>query len=260
MGLMGEEATEWDQLRDCLRVAGLCWDVGGDSIVWDGPLKDGNLIVKDIYRSISASTNQGQISRIFFPFQCRNIPIKIVLFGWLIWRGKVLNGENLVKHGHHGPFRCVICCSELESISHLFFRCPAVVALWQLFSSHFLDPSWFPEDFISSASHWDKLRGKFRSLPFFLIWEVWLARNRCLFDDVPFQNHRIFLAIMKWIDDRPSPVLSKWDGSICIRPHEVAIPAIYFDGACVEGVMGCGAWKAVSEGENPYLLERGHRV
>ena len=59
MGLGEAEASEWEQVRDYLRGAGLCWDSGGDIILWDGPLNDGGLIVKDIYRSINASTYQG---------------------------------------------------------------------------------------------------------------------------------------------------------------------------------------------------------
>lgn len=230
-------------------------------IVWDGPMNDGRLIVRDIYRILIASSYRGQMTMTFLSFWRRKIPTKIVLFGSLVWKGKILTGENLIKRGYCGPFRCVICCGDFESTSHLFFRCPAIVGLWRLFTSHFLDPGWLPDDFISSALEWDKLRGKYKSLPFF-IWEVWLGRNKSIFEDVSFQIPRIFSAIKRWMDDRPSPFFTSpsftiSDGSIRIQPHEMAIPAIYFDGACVDGVMGCGAWIKLSQRERIHIYWNG---
>ena len=129
---------------------------------------------------------QGQITRSFYMFWRRNIPTKIVLFGWLVWKDKVLTGNNLLKRGYSGPFRCHICCADFESTEHFFLRCPIIVKLCRLFSVHFMGPSWSPNDFMSAATEWDKLKGKFRSLPFFFIWEVWLGRNKLIFENVPF--------------------------------------------------------------------------
>lgn len=43
------------------------------------------------------------------------------------------------------------------------------------------------------------------------------------------------------------------DGSHRIRPHEISIPAIFFDGACNEGITGCGAWIKLSRRERIHL-------
>ena len=43
------------------------------------------------------------------------------------------------------------------------------------------------------------------------------------------------------------------DCSIRNRPHVIEIPAIYFDGACVDGQMGCGAWIKLSQRERIHI-------
>ena len=70
-----------------------------------------------------------------------------------------------------------------------------------------------------------------------------------VFENFPFQIPRIFSAINNWIEDRRTQQLNTGDCSIRMRPHDMEIPAIYFDGACAEGVMGCGAWIKLSQRE-----------
>ena len=253
MELRAPEDDEWEVLRDKFRAAGLCWESGGDSLVWDRPTTDGVPVVKDIYRGINVESYQGQITRSFSGFWRRKIPNKIVVFGWLVWKDKVLTGNNLIKRGYSGPFRCQICCADYESTIHLFFRCPIIIKMWRLFFVHFMGPTWSPVYFISAATEWDNLKGKYRSLPFFLMWEVWLGRNKLIFENVPFQIPRIFSAILKWIEDRPMTIKPITDFCIRIRPHEVAIPSVYFDGACREGDMGCGSWIKLSQRERIHI-------
>ena len=97
-------------------------------------------------------------------------------------------------------------------------------------------------DFISAAYDWDKLKSKYNSLPFFLIWEIWLARNNLIFEGHPFLIHRVYLAIKGWMDDRVQHTPLILDGSRRIRPHEISLPALFFDGASADGVTSCGVW------------------
>lgn len=55
------------------------------------------------------------------------------------------------------------------------------------------------------------------------------------------------------MEDRPSPSATIQDCSIRIRPHLMATPAFYFDGACVDGLMGCGAWIKISQRERLHI-------
>ena len=106
---------------------------------------------------------------------------------------------------------------------------------------------------MTAVSEWDCLKGKFRSLPFFLIWEVWLGRNRLIFENSPFQIQQIYYAIVKWMDDRPITASPIQDLSFRLRPHEVNLPAVYFDGACMNGIMGCGTWIKISKRERVHI-------
>ena len=47
------------------------------------------------------------------------------------------------------------------------------------------------------------------------------------------------------------------DGSHRFRPHPIVLPVIFFDGACQEGLMGCGAWIKISGEEHIHIFWHG---
>ena len=55
LGLAGMDANEWCNFLNTLRNVGLCYGQGGDQIIWDGPLKENSVIVKDAYQHINSS-------------------------------------------------------------------------------------------------------------------------------------------------------------------------------------------------------------
>lgn len=146
---------------------------------------------------------------------------------------------------------------EAESIVHLFFLCPIVKNLWRSFGPYIMDPNWSASDFISVVRDWDKLKGKFKSLPFFFIWEVWNGRNNLIFENRPFQSHIIISNIMNWIMDWNVPSLLVSDRSFWNIPHEIFISTIYFDGASVDGITRCGVWVKFSQRERIHIYWNG---
>lgn len=62
---------------------------------------------------------------------------------------------------------------------------------------------------------------------------------------------------MSWIveGNAPSPLMV--DQSVRNRPHEIHIPAIYFDGASAGGIMGCGVWVKKSQSERVHIFWNG---
>ena len=58
------------------------------------------------------------------------VPLKIVLFAWLVLRNKILTWENLRNGGWEGPRRCVLCGDNEETKCHLFIFCPFAQAIW----------------------------------------------------------------------------------------------------------------------------------
>ena len=55
--------------------------------------------------------------------------------------------------------------------------------------------------------------------------------------------------LVEWLQTPSAPDETIKDLSIRYRPHEVNIPALFFDGAQQEGVCGCGAWLKLDNGE-----------
>ena len=66
--LQGPDAVEWDLIRNILRCAGLCYAQGGDQLIWNDPLRNNDVIVKEVYKDIIHSSQQAQVSPIFFSF------------------------------------------------------------------------------------------------------------------------------------------------------------------------------------------------
>lgn len=50
------------------------------------------------------------------------IPMKMIIFLWLINRKAILKWENLRKRGWKGPSRCILCRLEEETIEHIFIK------------------------------------------------------------------------------------------------------------------------------------------
>lgn len=171
--------------------------------------------------------------------------------------GKCLTWANLRKRGFQGPGRCALCCCEEENISHLFFLCPVTRSLWRIFSVFHMDPHWIPMDFITAVNEWGKLKSSYYVLPFFLIWEVWVARNRLIFEGVPFRLDQTYTYIKRWIDERPQRTVKETDCSVRLRPHDISIPAIFFDGASVDNSTGCGFWIKLSANERIHCYWNG---
>ena len=57
---------------------------------------------------------------------------KVIFFSWLLMHQKVLTGENLLRRGFLGPFRCCLCKAESESSDHLFVECVFIHSVWKL--------------------------------------------------------------------------------------------------------------------------------
>ena len=222
-------------------------------MIWNGPLLDQMIVVKDAYRHNVSQALQHPATNLFISYWHRNIPTKIIIFGWLIWKGKALTWENLMKRGFMGPSICVLCRMELETSMHLFIQCPITVRLWRLFGDHYIDSAWRPSDFMIAVMEWDKIKCKYRALPFYLTWEIWLARNRIIFEDRPFHIQQTYTVIKEWMDECPISLPRLPDLSARIRPHQISLPALYFDGASVDGMAGCGAWIKLTESERYHM-------
>ena len=62
-------------------------------------------------------------------WECKTLP-KLDLFSWTLMHGKILTGDNLMKRGFAGPFRCSLCSEANENIQHIFLDCPYAISVW----------------------------------------------------------------------------------------------------------------------------------
>ena len=84
-----------------------------------------------------------------------------------------------------------------------------------------------------------------------------MARNRLIFEGVPFRLDKIYTIIKRWIDECPQKVEMETDCSIRLRSHDISIPAIFFDGAFVDNSTGCGVWIKLSANERIHFYWNG---
>ena len=113
-----------------------------------------------------------------------NIPHKIKCFIWLTCNKKINTWDNLCKKRWHGPNRCCLCNEEAESVDHLFVRCNFLKeVVWGLNCLFDVNISWTAPTFMENLSIWVSKSGSLLYLSLFLMWNIWKAKNRKLFDD-----------------------------------------------------------------------------
>lgn len=121
-------------------------------------------------------------------------PPKVKFFIWLLLRGKTLTAENLRKRGILGPSRCPNCCRSEETMQHLFLECPVAEECWKRMAS-IGESTWTVQSTIGETIyHWRKkcpwkekrshlAQRVWNTIPYTLLWRIWLARNGKVFQD-----------------------------------------------------------------------------
>ena len=119
---------------------------------------------------------------------------KINIFIWSLAHGKILMGENLQKRGFHDPFTCALCQRDQDTIQHLFWDCSFSKKIWNVLYKEMNQQVRWPSYLNSCLGHWERyyqgtFRGKpifkrlWKSLPNYVCWQIWLARNRLIFQE-----------------------------------------------------------------------------
>ncbi|KAL4334394.1 hypothetical protein GQ457_07G013410 [Hibiscus cannabinus] len=117
----------------------------------------------------------------------RGIP-RIRYFLWLVVHGRILTNVERVRRHFSNDMRCGVCGLDVESIDHLFRKCPPAISLWSslvrpgdlsaFLSMEFLD--WLRFNLTQSSNfhqrfqHWDLLFGS-------ILWALWKFRNAHVF-------------------------------------------------------------------------------
>lgn len=119
---------------------------------------------------------------------------KIKKILWTLLKGKILTAKNLQKRGINGPSRCPNYLAAEESMHHLFIDFPFAIDCWRNLSHNNQIP-WNTQNTIGELPNkWKKnypwqhrknntVKRVWDILPYNRLWNIWLARNRKVFND-----------------------------------------------------------------------------
>jgi len=130
----------WASVVQNLSLKGIKRSGNKDILVWGRTNSSLSVRVKDLYSILTEDLPQ--VAACLFPFPMWKVtcPLKCTLFSWLMFSNRNLTWEALQNRGWHGPGRCAMCLSELETNAHMFFQCPQTLYLWYELSISFCFP------------------------------------------------------------------------------------------------------------------------
>ena len=179
----------WAELKISLTGSAPTNRMKEDSFVWDP--NGGNYTVKEGYKVLqnASATNNWPLQKAIWRTEC--LP-KVKLFNWTLLHGRILTAENLRKKGIQGPSICCMCKEAEESIPHLFIECPFARACWNLIIKPLsisdphnqitlLQKLWGTSFPLSNCK--GLVKRVWNSIPANLCWQIWIARNKCIFKD-----------------------------------------------------------------------------
>lgn len=182
--LEGELMLEWNIFVRYLRKEGIRLTKEEDVLTWswkkDVCKPKTNMLYDAIFET--QFNVQGEWWNNFL--WSNNLPMKIVLFGWLVLKNKVLTWEKLRKRGWFGPGRCGLCRENEEIVNHLFISCPFVQSVWSVVMQTWkFNRAWKEEPVDQSLFLWfcDVHSNSFKDIPFLLWWGIWNQRNELIF-------------------------------------------------------------------------------
>ena len=112
------------------------------------------------------------------------IPLKIICFNWLSLSNRINTCDNLIKKGWIGPNWCCLCRSASASVDHLFHDCSFTRKVIALIRSSLDVPHFWREiNFILNVSSWISIGNTLMYLPLLFSWQIWMIRNKCVFED-----------------------------------------------------------------------------
>lgn len=112
-----------------------------------------------------------------------NLPTKLRCFIWLCLKDKILTWPNLLKRGFTGPNICILCKKDEEDTTHLFVHCSFLVKTWSELQRLFdFQAEWTGINLDDCFYRWTQQNPTFKTLPIFVIWEIWRSINKALFE------------------------------------------------------------------------------
>ena len=122
----------------------------------------------------------------------KDVPLKVVLFAWRLFRDKLPTIDNLHRRGvlDHDSRLCVAGCGSIETSQHLLLLCNIFGSVWYFINRWIGISAGVPaqvlhhfHQFSFSGRISKKRRSILQVIWFAKIWEIWKERNYRLFND-----------------------------------------------------------------------------
>jgi hypothetical protein len=130
--------------------------------------------VKEGYKILLSQSQLPEKSAIWKEIWSADGLPKINIFGWQLAHNKLLTGENFLKRGFLGPFRCALCKQNSETTEHLFLKCNFSKQVLHIVYSELTQQITWPTNCRVLIGKWSKVyKGSFSKKPtFHRIWKA----------------------------------------------------------------------------------------
>ena len=248
LGLFGSWGEAWDAFLIMLRRQGICKMREGDLLRWADSKFDKGLRVNEIYSSLIEQKLE-MVHDCWFGILWKvDVPVKMIIFLWLVMNDKNLTWRNLQRKGWQGPGFCILCGANEEDNKHLFYFCPFVIETSQLLIECLKIQ--IPQfEGTKDCLQWWMQRGKsLWPIPILFHWHLWCGRNKKIFEGRCVNPADIANKIyIEWASISRMEKSTK-DLSKRLIPFQFQYPVGYFDGASQNSLCGCGVWLRISTG------------
>ncbi|XP_027102972.1 uncharacterized protein [Coffea arabica] len=162
-------------------------------MVWVGSLS-GEFSTKATWESIRYKRNISLLDEFLWNSL---VPLKLSFFAWKVLRSLVPLETVLKRRGVPLASCCLCCQLEEELVVHLFVTSPVAREVWSSFCQRFgiIDPrstsvsamvlTWLSSTSVISRDHIMTV------VPLVILWFLWKARNKALFEGEIFEAHRV---------------------------------------------------------------------
>lgn len=198
----------WAELKTSLTGSAPTNRTMEDKFVWDP--NGGRYTVNEGYKVLqnASALKDWPLHKATWKTEC--LP-KVKCFNWTLLHGKILTAENLRKKGIQGPSICCMCRKEEESSNHLFMDCPFARVCWKLITNPLIirdlpnQITLFQKQWGNNFPHSGKCKGLakriWNNIPANLCWQIWIARNKCIFKNKKPSTSNVLAKTMALISE-----------------------------------------------------------
>ncbi|KAL2892137.1 hypothetical protein RDABS01_008046, partial [Bienertia sinuspersici] len=221
--LINFEKMEWDVDRieasfnqrdvNCILAIPLSVRAPHDDLSWAFS-KDGKYSVRNAYM-LGKGCNLENFHQAWVDIWSMEVIPKVRHFMWRVCTSS-LPVKSLLKHRRLVmQAECPWCESAEETLGHALFECWRIRSLWEDSDCGCLLPSNETANMCEFIVGWRKFDEKTKKLGAYLLWNIWMERNKKLFENKTTQNMVIVERVKRQVEE-----FGKYNASIYAKPKE----------------------------------------